>query len=184
VVAWPFIPPVGCALRTRVGRNDPDMNKPSVRFHHAWMQHDRTVSSKSFAIVSVTCRHAGPDRRQRPAIMAFRWLSPGVAHGHADPMHGCLAHRRGGCRAPMHPCGATPLPIKKRAPFAVKQFMTYPSISCPARPHRRSAEGLAWLLLTGWLTSSGFALAGHMLDKPADLCTSPRTPTATNKVSP
>lgn len=116
--------------------------------------------------------------------MAFRWLSPCVAHGHADPMQGCLAHRSGGCRAPMHPCGATPLRIKKWAHFAVKQFMTYPSISCTARPHSRSADRLAWLLLTGWLTASGFALAGHMLDKPADLCTSPRTPTVTNKVSP
>jgi len=84
----------------------------------------------------------------------------------------------------MHPCGATAKPFKKSAPFAVKQFMTERSTSCPARPHHRSADRLAWLLLTGWLTVSGFALAGHMLDKPADLCTTPRTPTATYKVSP
>ncbi|WP_069040248.1 hypothetical protein [Methyloversatilis sp. RAC08] len=62
--------------------------------------------------------------------------------------------------------------------------MTDRSISCPARPHNRSADRLAWLLLTGWLVASGVALAGHMLDKPADLCTTPRTPTVTYKVSP
>jgi hypothetical protein len=77
-----------------------------------------------------------------------------------------------------------PVPFKKSAPFAVKQFMTHPSISCPTRPHSRSAARLAWLLLTGWLAASGVALAAHMLDKSADLCTSPRTPTVTNKVSP
>jgi len=76
------------------------------------------------------------------------------------------------------------LAFQEMSPFAVKQFMTHPPISCPARPHSRSADRLAWLLLTGWLTASGFALAGHMLDKPADLCTSPRTLTVTNKVSP
>ncbi|OYW31795.1 MAG: hypothetical protein B7Z51_04710 [Methyloversatilis sp. 12-65-5] len=62
--------------------------------------------------------------------------------------------------------------------------MAHSLISCPARPYGRSADRLAWLLLTGWLTASGFALAAHMLDKPADLCSTPRTPTITKKVSP
>lgn len=84
----------------------------------------------------------------------------------------------------MHAHGAAPEPVKKSPPAAVKQFMNHSSIPYPTRQSRRSAERLAWLLLTGWLVASGAALAEHMLENPADICTTPRTPTATDKVLP
>jgi hypothetical protein len=61
--------------------------------------------------------------------------------------------------------------LKDSAVAAVDHAMNIRSVPCATRPGNRPAEWLAWLLLTGWLSASGFALASHMLDNPPGVCT-------------
>ena len=154
--------------------DDPDLNRAAGRAP-PHLDETRPIGIKQNLCHAVAAGDRTlPDRRRPLASMALQAV-PGTARS---------SRRRSGLRAVAHCWGkrgvlAHPLGamrkvlsgLKDPLVAAVDHAMNIRSVPCATRPANRSAGWLPWLLLAGWLTGSGFALASHMLDNPPGVCT-------------